>query len=357
MSATPALGPVMLDLAGTILTDEERELLRHPLVGGVILFSRNYADPEQLCRLTAEIHAAREPRLLIAVDHEGGRVQRFREGFSRLPAMRGLGLLWDRDREAALAGARATGYVLAAELRACGVDLSFAPVLDLDYGPSTVIGDRALHREPEAVAQLAGALIDGLAEAGMGAVGKHFPGHGFVSADSHVAVPVDTRSYDQIAAADMAPYRTLAPRLAGVMPAHIVFEQVDRMPAGYSRSWLQTILRQRLGFDGVVFSDDLSMEGARVAGGVAERAQAALTAGCDMVLVCNDAASARELLERWQPRRDEHPARRLARLLPASGAPDRRRLAEEPRYLASREAMGAVPVLPIAFDGCSPPAA
>ena len=288
MTMSENLGPVMLDIAGTQLSAAEAELLRHPLLGGVILFSRNYRSPQQLCELTAAIRALREPELLIAVDHEGGRVQRFQEGFTRLPAMRRLGEAWDLDPKAAFAAARDIGYVLASELLACGVDFSFTPVLDVDFGASGVIGDRALHSSPAAIAQLASNLIAGLREAGMANVGKHFPGHGHVRADSHLAVPVDERSYAEIEATDIAPYRQLIrDGLAAVMPAHVIYPEVDELPAGFSTKWLQRILRDELGFNGMIFSDDLSMEGASVAGGAAERGRAALSAGCDMVLLCN----------------------------------------------------------------------
>lgn len=295
------LGPVMLDLKGPALSPVERERLEHPLAGGVILFSRNYADPAQLAHLVAEIHAVRTPPLLVAVDHEGGRVQRFRAGFTPLPAAGALGRVYDRDPTRALALARTSGWVMAAELRIVGVDLSFAPVLDLDYGVSRVIGDRAFHRDPEVVATLAGAYIDGMGRAGMAATGKHFPGHGGVEADSHVALPVDERDLEAIGAADMLPFARLAPRLGGVMPAHVVYRQVDARPAGFSRLWLQEILRARLGFRGLVFSDDLSMEGAKGAGDVVERAHAAFAAGCDAVLVCNDPGAAERVLDRLGP--------------------------------------------------------
>mgnify|MGYP000730814552 CR=1 FL=1 len=292
------LGPVMLDVQGKTLTREDEVRLRHPLVGGVILFARNYESPRQLQELTGAIHALRSAPLLIAVDHEGGRVQRLREGFTPLPPMRRLGELWDRDAQAARAAARAAGLVIAAELAEQEIDFSFAPVLDLDYGSSTVIGDRAFHADPEVVGQLAAAFIGGLAEAGMAAVGKHFPGHGYVHADSHVDLPRDDRSLEDILERDVLPYRAaIAAGLAGVMPAHVVYTRVDAQPAGYSAYWLREVLRGQLGFDGLIFSDDLSMRGATGAGGVAERARLALEAGCDMVLLCNDPSNQEALLE------------------------------------------------------------
>jgi beta-N-acetylhexosaminidase len=287
----------MVDIAGLALTEAERETLRHPLVGGVILFARNYESPEQLKALTAEIRALRTPALLIGTDQEGGRVQRFREGFTRVPPMRTLGTLFDNAPAAAMNLAHALGVVLAAELRAHGVDFSFTPVLDLDFGQSGVIGDRAFHGDSSAVGQLAGELIAGLGSLGVGAVGKHFPGHGFAAADSHIAFPVDERELTEIQARDLRPYRSLIPRgLAAVMPAHVLYPKVDAQPAGFSRRWLQEILRGDYGFDGLIFSDDLSMEAASVAGGVIERARAALAAGCDMVLVCNAPVKAAEVL-------------------------------------------------------------
>lgn len=355
------LGPVMLDLAGEELTPEDEARLAHPLVGGVILFARNYRDPEQLSRLTTAIHAVRTPPLLIAVDHEGGRVQRFREGFTRLPPMRLLGQAWDEHSQRARTLAQQTGYVLAAELRACGVDLSFAPVLDLEYGTSSVIGDRAFHSEPQAVAELAHSLMLGMKEAGMGAVGKHFPGHGHVAADSHVAVPVDERDFADIELADLVPFRQMVDfGLPGMMPAHVIYPKVDAKPAGFSEVWLKRVLRQRLGFEGVIFSDDLSMEGASCAGDVVERGRAALQAGCDMVLVCNDCEAADELLAglQWDP-----PAVSLARMARMHGQanPDSLvRLRENPDYLRAVRAVaglathdGELPLEPDPTDSCA----
>jgi len=291
-------GPAVIDVVGLALTDDDRRRLVHPATGGVILFTRNYETPEQLTVLCEEIEKLREPALPICVDHEGGRVQRFRTGFTALPPMRELGRLWDRDRPAGRAAARAAAYVAAAELAAHGVDFSFAPVLDIDFGTSGVIGDRALHFDPTAVGALGASLIQGFADAGMAAVGKHFPGHGFAGADSHVAVPRDERSLREIEKKDLVPYKAaIEAGLAAVMPAHVIYSQVDSEPAGYSRIWLQDILRGKLGFDGLIFSDDLSMEGASTAGGVPERARAALAAGCDMVLLCNDPAGQEVLLE------------------------------------------------------------
>ncbi len=340
--STPSLvlppGPVMVDVAGPSLTDHERERLRHPLVGGVILFSRNFTDRAALTALCAEIHALREEPLLIAVDHEGGRVQRFRaDGFTALPCMRDLGSLWDANQQAAMRAATAVGYVLAAELRACGVDLSFTPVLDLDYGVSKVIGDRAFHRDPAVVAMLARGLIQGLGGAGMAACGKHFPGHGAVEADSHHEIPVDERSLDRILEEDAAPYAWLGDLvLPSVMPAHVIYPQVDSAPAGFSAVWVQQILRQRLGYDGVVFSDDLTMEGATVAGDILARANAALQAGCDMVLVCNRPDLADDLLARLDFQLPSDSVNRLRRLRPKAAAPDWDTLQRDARYQHAR---------------------
>ncbi len=328
------LGPVMLDVLGTNLTPEDEARLRHPLVGGVILFARNYESPRQLAELTARIHALRTPPLLIAVDHEGGRVQRFREGFTRLPAMRELGKIWDGHPKRARHLAQQAGYVLAAELRACGVDFSFTPVLDVDFGTSSVIGDRAFHGKPEAIADLAHALLQGLRQGGMPTVGKHFPGHGYVQADSHLAIPVDERSYTDIELCDLVPFRQMVNfGMTAVMPAHVIYPKVDDKPAGFSSIWLKNILRGELGFEGCIFSDDLSMEGATVAGGIVQRAQAALEAGCDMVLVCNRPDLADQLLTglKW-----DMPAASRARLAHMRGHPHPDTLVqlhEQPEYL------------------------
>ncbi|HEX5092525.1 MAG TPA: beta-N-acetylhexosaminidase [Burkholderiales bacterium] len=329
------LGPVMLDPIGTALTEDDVRRLRHPAVGGAILFARNFESPAQLTALTEDIHALREPALLIGVDHEGGRVQRFQAGFTRLPPMRLLGEAWDRDRETASKAAHGAGYVMGAELSVHGLDFSFAPVLDLDYGSSSVIGDRALHYDPLAVGALAAELIRGMGEGGMAAVGKHFPGHGFAAADSHVALPRDERPLAELMRKDLAPYRrAIAAGLSGIMPAHVVYPRVDDTPAGYSPVWLRDVLRAQLGFDGLIFSDDLSMEGARTAGGVVERAQAALRAGCDMVLLCNDPDGQERLLGGLgaMPLED---ATRAERMRHRGGADLRRRV-------AYREALAAL---------------
>jgi len=311
------LGPVMLDVLGKQLTAEDEARLRHPLVGGVILFARNYESPGQLIELTTAIRALRAPPLLISVDHEGGRVQRFRDGFTKIPAMRELGKIWDAHPHRARHLAQQVGYVLAAELRACGVDFSFTPVLDVDYGQSGVIGDRAFHSDTQAIAELAHSLLIGLRQGGMHSVGKHFPGHGFVRADSHLDIPVDERAFIDIEMCDLIPFRRMVDYgLTAVMPAHVIYPEVDSRPAGFSPVWLKNILRGQLGFEGVIFSDDLSMEGAAVAGGIVQRAEAALHAGCDMVLVCNKPESADELLRglHW-----EMPATSKARLAQMRG--------------------------------------
>ncbi|MCL2830132.1 MAG: beta-N-acetylhexosaminidase [Betaproteobacteria bacterium] len=313
-------GPLMIDIAGPEMVPCERERLAHPLVGGLILFARNYRAPRQLEELCAEARALRARPLLIAIDHEGGRVQRCREGFTRVPPMRVIGSAWERDAAGALRMAEALGYVLAAELRACGVDFSFTPVLDLDWGRSAVIGDRAFHSNPETVVALAAALISGLKKAGMRCCGKHFPGHGWACADSHHELPVDERELAALAA-DLLPYRRLA--LDAVMPAHIVYPRIDAMPAGFSRFWID-YLRHELGFTGAIFSDDLSMQGAYAAGDILARADAAQQAGCDMLPVCNDPEAVSTLLERWQPAPDPSlplRAARIEKLLPDTPQP------------------------------------
>ncbi len=342
--ATSSLqAPVVLDISGTTLDADDRRRLQHPLTGGLILFARNWRDRLQLTELTSEIKSMR-PDMLICVDHEGGRVQRFRtDGFTHLPAMRVLGEMWMNDGKrgagsgalAATDAATAAGHVLGAELRACGVDFSFTPVLDLDHGGSSVIGDRAFHRDPRVATLLAKSLMHGLLLGGMHNCGKHFPGHGFVRADSHVDVPVDKRSLKEILADDAKPYEWLSTSLASVMPAHVVYPKVDPHPAGFSERWLKDILRLQLGFSGAIFSDDLSMAGARLVNGVevsyAEAATVALNAGCDMVLLCNQSvdggAAVDELLlgmdkaqrnGRWRPNNVSE-QRRLA-LLPATAA-------------------------------------
>jgi len=292
------LGPVMLDLVGTKITDQERELLLHPLTGGVILFTRNFESVGQVRELVDEIHSLRDPHLLVAIDHEGGRVQRFREGFTHIPTARSIGAIYDKDRNRGKELAYTCGWLMAAELRSIGVDFSFAPVLDLAHGISGVIGDRAWHHDPEAVAILAHRFMSGMQQAGMEAVGKHFPGHGGVKEDSHLALPVDERSEDQIREHDLIPFeRMIHYGLAGIMPAHVIYSRIDQKLAGFSAYWLNGVLRHELGFDGVIFSDDLSMAAAEKAGSYTERAIAALDAGCDMVLVCNHPEAAAEVLE------------------------------------------------------------
>jgi beta-N-acetylhexosaminidase len=332
----PALHrPLVIDVAGTALTAADRRHLAHPQVGGVIHFARNWQDRAQMAALNADIKSIR-PDLLICVDHEGGRVQRFRtDGFTRLPAMRELGALWMDDALRAVQAATATGFVLASELRAVGVDFSFAPVLDLDHGESSVIGDRSFHRDPRVAALLAKGVMHGLLQAGMANCGKHFPGHGFVKADSHVAIPVDRRSLKAILTDDARPFEWLGGTLAAVMPAHVIYPKVDARPAGFSSKWLQDILRGRLGFDGAIFSDDLSMEAGRYIDGrllsYTDAALAALDAGCDLAMLCNqsigDGAPLDELLDgfgaaekagRWQPDAAGE-ARRIA-LLPKTPA-------------------------------------
>jgi beta-N-acetylhexosaminidase len=304
----------MIDVQGTALSAEDRQLLAHPSVGGLILFTRNFVSVEQLEQLVSEVRSIRTPALLIAVDHEGGRVQRFRKDFTVLPPMRLVGREYDLDANTGRHLARQCGWLLAAELRAMAVDLSFAPVIDLNYGVSSVIGDRAFHRDPRVVAELAIAFMNGMREAGMAATAKHFPGHGAVVPDSHVAMPVDRRPLADLDE-DMYPYQRLIDNgLASVMAAHVVYSQVDALPAGFSSRWLQTELRGRLGFGGAIFSDDLNMAGASIVGDMIERVRAALAAGCDMVPVCNNRPAVEQVLNSLRPTVDPLSQVRLARL-------------------------------------------
>ena len=305
-----SLGPLMVDIAGAELCPEDIEVLSHPLVGSVLLFTRNYRDPVQLSALCAAIRALRSPQLLIAVDHEGGRVQRFREHFTRLPAARPLGRRYREDRRDGLQLARSVGWLMASELRAAGLDYSFAPCVDLDYGVSEIIGDRSFDRNPDTVAALAAAYMLGMRDAGMAAIAKHFPGHGAVIADSHIALPVDRREYVDLEE-DMRPYRLLnANTLAGVMAAHVVYPAIDTLPASLSHRWVTEILRGKLGFHGCVFADDLSMAGAAAFGDILERTRLAHAAGCDVLPICNDRAAVLTVLSRFTP----------APVLPASQA-------------------------------------
>jgi beta-N-acetylhexosaminidase len=340
-----SLGPLMMDLTGTTVTAEERELLRHPLVGGVILFTRNYADPAQLSALVRAIHAERSPPLIVAVDHEGGQVQRFREGFSRLPPARRIGHEYDLDPRAGIALSRALGWLMAAELRAHGVDISFAPCVDLDYGVS-FITDRAFHSQPEAVAQLSLAWMQGMRDAGMAATAKHFPGHGAVVADSHLTLPVDRRTLQDLAG-DLTPYRRLiANGLPAVMAAHVLFPAVDPAPAGFSSRWIRDVLRGDLMFQGVVFSDDLSMGGAAAAyGDVVARARQALSAGCDMLPVCNNRASVIELLGHLDVEPQPASSLRLVRMRGRTG-PDRAALEASPEWARARELLARASAAP-----------
>lgn len=292
------LGPVMMDLVGTEITPDEKEMLLHPNTGGVILFSRNFESIEQLEQLTSEIHALREPALLISVDHEGGRVQRFHQGFTRIPPMAKLGEIYHQDKARGKHLSEVCGWLMASECLAAGIDFSFAPVLDLGHGISGVIGDRAFDSSAEIISILAHEFMRGMKQAGMAATGKHFPGHGSVKEDSHISHPVDHRSLADIMMKDAIPFeRMINYGLAAIMPAHVVYPEVDDKAAGYSELWLQKILRQRLGFEGVIFSDDLSMAAAAPAGSYVDRARAALNAGCDMVLVCNHSTEAKQVIE------------------------------------------------------------
>jgi beta-N-acetylhexosaminidase len=340
--------PLIIDVAGLTLTEQDRKRLKHPLVGGIILFARNWQDRAQLSSLCADIKQVRKD-LLICVDHEGGRVQRFKtDGFTHLPTMRTLGNLWMKDAMKATNAATACGYILASELRACGVDFSFTPVLDLDFGGSSVIGDRSFHRDPRVAALLAKSLMHGLLQSGMANCGKHFPGHGFVKADSHTDIPLDKRSLKAILADDAAPYNWLSSSLTSVMPAHVIYPKVDSRPAGFSSKWLGDILRGQCGFTGAIFSDDLSMEAARLIDGqrvsYTQAAVTALNAGCDMVLLCNQSVDGGEAVdelingmveavvkEHWLPC-EASDLRRLA-LLPTTPAPEWDALMVQPSYM------------------------
>jgi len=350
------LGPLMLDIAGLELDATDREVLAHPLVGGVVLFSRNYAEPAQLQALCAEIHALRNPPLLIAVDHEGGRVQRFRNGFTELPPMARLGEQHARSPQAAVMLATELGWLMAAELRALGVDFSFAPVLDLYTPTSRVINDRAFHAEPEVVAKLAQACMRGMHAAGMAAVGKHFPGHGTVHADSHHELPIDRRPLSRIRHRDLVPFRLLcAAGIEAIMPAHILFPQVDNAPVGYSARWIGGVLRGELEFQGAVFSDDLSMSGAAVGNSPVERARRALAAGCDMCLICNDRPAAVRVLHELEVAPEPLSLVRLIRMhgRPALGATE---LAQSPRHAAAVRAIAQLEESPSLELGDDAPA-
>jgi beta-N-acetylhexosaminidase len=332
------LGPLMVDVAGTELTAEDRRVLAEPLVGSVILFSRNFESTGQLEALVREIRAVRSPPLLVAVDHEGGRVQRFRDGFTVLPPQRAIGRVYDVDAEAGRRLAWQCGWLLAAELRAVGIDMSFAPCVDLDYGVSEVIGDRAYHADPEVVARLAVSCMQGMRSAGMVATAKHFPGHGAVVADSHKSLPVDRRPLAELAG-DLLPYqRLIANGLSSIMVAHVLFPDLDEAPASFSRRWIQQELRSSLGFTGAVFSDDLSMGGAAFAGTVPERARRALAAGCDVLAVCNDRAAVLAVLEELAGEADPLSQVRLARLH-GRPMPDRMALQQHARWLECRAAV------------------
>ena len=292
------LGPVMTDVEGTSLSTEDKQLLNQPLVGGVILFSRNFESAIQLQQLVNDIKLLRDTPLLVAVDHEGGRVQRFKDPFTKIPALRNLGDTYNQQPQQAIKYARTFGWLTAIELLSFNIDFSFTPVLDIDYGLSQVIGDRAFHNDPNVITKLAAAYIDGLHQAGMSSTGKHFPGHGGVEADSHIDIPIDGRSFDTIRDHDMLPFTELIPdKLDAIMPAHVIYEKVVKQPAGFSNYWLKTMLRKTLKFEGVIFSDDLDMKGASIISeNYTDRAKAALNAGCDMVLVCNNRAAAIDVI-------------------------------------------------------------
>lgn len=341
---TSGLGQLMVGIAGTELAPEEQALLQHPQIAGVILFSRNYQDPEQLARLTAAIHAVRTPALLVSVDQEGGRVQRFREPFTRLPPAGCLGVLHERDPQAALDSAQAMGWLMASELLSVGVDMSFAPVLDLDRGLSGVIGDRALHRDPEIVSTLATAMIGGMHQAGMPATGKHFPGHGSVVPDSHLELPVDDRPELELRGSDMWPFESLirADVLDAVMTAHVSYHEADIQPASFSRHWVTAVLREELGFNRVIVADDLGMDGAAAIGDLPARARVALEAGSDLVMLCNQLEAVEGVLDAMGQEPDPAASKRIARLRGRVNRTDLATLRQSPDWIKARALVDAL---------------
>lgn len=331
------LGPLMVDIEGQELNADDRLLLSNPLVGGIILFSRNYHSLEQLNKLVEEIHEIKSPRLLIAVDQEGGRVQRFKDGFTILPAMRRFGEVYDKDQSLSLELAKRCGWLMASEVRTSGIDISFAPVLDLDKGISTVIGDRAFHSDPFVVSKIAQAFVFGMDEAGMQATGKHFPGHGSIAADSHVAMPVDERSMIDIEMEDLKPFQFMIDSgLNAIMMAHVIYSRVDDQPAGFSSFWMKKILREKMHFQGAIFSDDLSMEGAVIAGDYPRRAQLSLESGCDMILVCNNRDAVWEVVNSLKGYENPAASLRLAHLH-GKHAISRETLVSESRWLETKQ--------------------
>lgn len=315
LGQTMPLGCVMIDIAGTQMQDDEKDRLLDPLVGGVILFARNYESPQQIQNLCSQIHNLRHPRLLIAVDHEGGRVQRFKEGFSRIPPMRMLGNLYQKNKNKATDLAEKIGWLIGTELLSVGVDFSFTPVVDLDYGDSRVIGDRAFHSDPVVVGKLAFHIMKGLRNSGMASVAKHFPGHGYIQEDTHIEIAVDNRSFEEISHQDLQPFLKLIKNgIDAIMPAHVCYPKIDNLPAGFSKIWLQNILRKQCHFDGVIVSDDLSMQAATAYGDITARVNLALNAGCDLALVCNDAQAADQVLSQVNFKKDNLSHARLIRL-------------------------------------------
>lgn len=335
------LGPVIADIAGQTLSDEDIALIKNPLIGGLILFTRNYSTPSQLDALVKQIRSVRAD-IILAVDHEGGRVQRFREGFTRIPAMQVFASAYKARAELTLALACNTGWLMASELRAYDIDISFAPVLDVDDSFSSIIGDRAFSSDPKAVTALAGAFIDGMQQAGMACTGKHFPGHGSVRADSHLELPVDYRSLEAIEQLDLMPFAKLQSKLDAVMPAHILFPEVDDQPVGFSSVWLQKILRDKMAYDGVIFSDDLTMEGAAVAGSFGERAIKAMSAGCDTLLVCNNREATLEVIQALADNGNYSTSIRLTRMRGKAGAQPINDLHNNKRWQETKEALLAL---------------